>query len=273
MDGSDLLFPLFVPATRPERLAKARGLGADWVILDLEDAVAPADKPRARAGLAKMALAAPGAPVAVRINGAETPWHAEDIEAVSLLPVAGVVLPKAEDPDLVRGLRDVLPKGMALWGLIETARGVANVRALAPLFDRLLFGALDLAADLGIAVSDMALAPARAEVVLAARIAGRPGAIDAVTPDVRDMERVASEAGHGAAMGFRGKMLIHPAQIAPALDAWRPGAELCDWATRVLAAPEGVGVVDGQMVDAPVIARARRILADATATEVRGKVI
>lgn len=269
MTGSDLLFPLFLPATRLERLDKARGSGADWLIVDLEDAVAPRDKTAGRSGLADMAFSAPGVPICIRVNGVQTSWHDADVTAVAGLPVGALLLPKAEDPAQVALLRARLPKEMALWGLIETARGVAQARALAPLFDRLLFGALDLAADLGIAVSEMALAPMRAEMVLAARISDRPGPVDAVTPEVRDMTRVVAEAQHGATMGFRGKMLIHPAQIEPARAAWRPDPTACDWASRVLVAPEGVGVIDGQMVDAPVIARARRILADAAAT--RGK--
>lgn len=269
MSGSDLLFPLFLPATRPERLDRARTSGADWVILDLEDAVAPTDKETARRGLANMGLAGVGAPICIRINGADTPWYEDDVAAVLTLPVSGLLVPKAEDPALLQTLRDRLPEGMALWGLVETARGVANVRSLAPLCERLLFGALDLAGDLGIAVSEVALAPARAEVVLAARIADRPGPVDAVTPDVRDMAQVTRDAEHGAAMGYRGKMLIHPAQIEPARAAWRPSSDLCDWAALVLEAPEGVAVVDGQMVDAPVIARARRILSDADATKMK----
>ncbi|UYV36767.1 CoA ester lyase [Rhodobacteraceae bacterium D3-12] len=264
---SDLLFPLFLPATRPDRLTRARCSGADWVILDLEDAVAPNDKAGARDGIARMGFAGSGAPVCVRVNGFSTQWFDADISLARHLPFGSLLLPKAEDPAKVEQLRAALPAGMELWGLIETARGIGNLRLLAPLFDRLLFGAIDLAADLGIAVSETALTHARAEIVLAARIADRPGPIDAVTPAVRDASLLKAEARHSVAMGFRGKMLIHPDQIIPARTAWLPATETINWAKRVLSAPEGVGVVDGQMIDAPVVARAHRILADAAAVQ------
>ncbi|MBN9673881.1 HpcH/HpaI aldolase/citrate lyase family protein [Roseibium aggregatum] len=263
-----LFFPLFAPATRPERIDKARLSGASCVIADLEDAVAPEDKATARQALASFRCDADGAPVCVRINSAGTPWFEEDLAMVRAGGFAGVVLPKAEDCAGAEALRQALPSGTASFALIETALGLARARDLAPLFDRLFFGSLDYAADLGCAHTAAALAHARSELVLAARIAGKPGPVDGVTADTRDFDLIRSEAAYGAELGFKGKLLIHPAQLSPAKAGYRPDEDEISWASKVVAAIAGAGVakVDGKMIDAPVVARARLVLARAAET-------
>lgn len=263
------LAALFVPATRPERFAKAAAAGADAVIIDLEDAVAHAEKAEARAGLAA-ALGAGlpgGVPLLLRINGAGTPWHADDLALAARLPLAGVVLPKAETADdLIHASQRL--GGMPLVALIESAAGLARARALAalPQVARLAFGSIDFAADLGCAHTRTALLAARSELVLAARLAGQEGPVDGVTTALADAALATDDAAHAAELGFAGKLLIHPSQIAPVLAGFAPSAEEIAWARRIVAAiAEGGAVVsvDGAMVDAPVRLRAERILARA----------
>lgn len=266
--SSQLMFPLFLPATRLDRLDKARRSGATCVILDLEDAVAPKDKPEARAKLAALSVRGGGVPVYVRINAADTPWFQKDWQAAKQCGAAGVVLPKAEEVAVAASLRQDLGPGTAILGLVETARGIGSVRQLAPSFDRLFFGSLDYAADLDCAHTAPALAHARAEMVLAARLAGRPGPVDGVTTDTQDSDLIQAEAAHGADLGFKGKLLIHPKQVVAAKQGYRPSQAELDWATGVLQAGEqsGVSTYRGAMVDAPVIARATRVFALAAQT-------
>ena len=256
--------PLFVPADRPERIAKAMASGADAIIVDLEDAVAPASKELARTGLAAalQALGALQTPVFIRINAPGTPWHADDLAVVAGLPLAGLVLPKAETVRDIAQARAALAPGLAVWALIETAAGLAAARAIAGSADRLLFGSIDFAADLGCAHSREALLLARLEIVLASRLGNLPGPIDGVTVSVKDDTEIEADARYAASLGFSGKLLIHPAQITPARRGFAPSGDEIAWAERILAAsPDGSAIaLDGAMVDAPVIARARAII-------------
>jgi citrate lyase subunit beta / citryl-CoA lyase len=237
-----LMFPLFLPAMRLERLPKALASGASCVIVDLEDAVAPTDKSQARTHLAALSRSGHDRPVYVRINAADTEWFQEDLQAVQQCGAAGVVLPKAEDIETVNKLRSALRADVALFGLVETARGIADVRDLATVFDRLFFGSLDYAADLGCAHTTPALAHARAEIVLAARLAGRPGPIDGVTADIRNASQIREDAALGAELGFAGKLLIHPAQVEPAKQGYRPEKTELIWAKRIIEAAGISGV-------------------------------
>lgn len=253
---ADIRAPLFVPADRPERFAKAAASGADAVILDLEDAVAAAAKDAARAALA---CGFTDLPVLVRINGAGTAWHEADVAAVAALPVAGVILPKAEDAGAAARLRQAA--GCAVIGLVESARGLANARAIAAAegVERLAFGSIDYCADLGSAHLRAVLLPARSELVLASRLAGIAAPIDGVTVQLDDLRPV-EDAAHARALGMTGKLCIHPKQIAAVRRAFAPTEAEIGWARRVLASGDGAVSVDGAMVDAPVRIRARAIL-------------
>ncbi|MEW5420892.1 CoA ester lyase [Amorphus sp. 3PC139-8] len=256
-------FPLFVPGTRPDRFAKARAAGADLVIVDLEDAVAESEKDAARdAVAAALSESGDGAPVFVRINGADTEWHPRDLSAVSGLPIDGLVLPKAEDGAGLDRVRTALGDEMKLIALVESATGIANVREVARHCDRIAFGSIDFAADVGCAHERDALLFARSEVVLAARLSGQPAPVDGVTTAVSDAALIEADAAYGAMLGFAGKLLIHPAQLAPAKRGYAPAPDRVDWAKRIIAASvDGAArSVDGQMVDAPVLAQARDIL-------------
>lgn len=261
---------LFVPADRPERYAGAIQSGADAVIIDLEDAVAPDAKPSARTMLLEALSSAPPAtvPMLVRINAVGTPWHGDDLATVSGLlqagRLAGIVLPKAEAAEDIRAVRPGLAPGTAVVALIETAAGLVFADDIASAADRIAFGSIDFAADIGCAHSREALLFARSRLVVAARFAGKAAPIDGVTGSIRDETEIEDDARYGASLGLKGKLLIHPAQIVPARRGLAPtGAELA-WSERILAGMgDGRAIsIDGQMVDAPVIARARQIRND-----------
>ena len=251
--------PLFVPACRPERFAKAAASGADGVILDLEDAVSVADKDSARAALRSDFT---GLDVIVRINGVGTPWHEADLRATRELPLAAVILPKSEDPEAGATVVSALG-GRPVIALIETARGLASARAIAALpgVERLAFGSIDFCADLGCAHSREALLPIRSEMVLASRLAGIAPPIDGVTVQLDDPAIAYADAVHARELGMTGKLCIHPNQIAEVARAFAPTRAEIEWARRVLASGDGATLVDGQMVDEPVRLRARAILA------------
>lgn len=266
---------LFVPADRPERYARALGTGAGAVIIDLEDAVAPEHKQRAREQLAEGLAALPAADrrrLLVRVNACGTPWHDSDralMAQLSAQGLAGVVLPKAERvADLVAMTAAIGPK-CVLVPLIESAAGLAALDAMtgAPQVLRLAFGHLDFQADLGLAcdAGEAELVPVRLALVLATRRAGLAAPIDGVTPDWRDTERLEAEARRARRGGFGAKLCIHPTQVATVHAALGPSADELAWARRVREAAQvaGGGVIslDGRMVDAPVVRLAERLLA------------
>lgn len=261
---SGRLVALFVPATRPDRFMKALSSGADAIIIDLEDAVGHGEKVGARHALAATVPA--GGTVLLRINGSGTPWHEDDLAAARTLPLAGVVLPKAESREEVERVAARLGADTSIIPLIESAQGLAAARSIAtaPGVARLAFGSIDFAADLGCAHTREALLSARSELVLAARLAGGAGPIDGVTTRVDDAALAQDDAAHAVALGLAGKLCIHPGQIAPVMKGFAPTAEEVSWAERILAALDDGGsvvAVDGAMVDAPVRLQAERILA------------
>ena len=255
---------LFVPGDRPERIAKARAGGADAVIVDLEDAVAPANKLAARDAVA--GALDPAQPVVLRINGADTEWFADDARLAAHAGVAAVMLPKAAAAEPVAALRSA-SGGKPVLALIESAAGMANLKTLAATagITRLVFGSIDFQLDLDIADDDLALLPFRMRLVLASRVAGLPAPVDGVTTALDDAARIEAEARRARALGFGGKLCIHPKQVAIVNDAFSPSAQELAWAQRVVDAAAAAGgaavAVDGKMVDAPVLARARRLLA------------
>ena len=252
---------LFVPGNAGTRLQKAYDSPAHEVVLDLEDAVAPGDKDGARAAVVDW-LNRSGA-AWVRVNGVATPWQEDDLAALAACPsLRGIVLPKCEAPMAVSRLRATLSDEVGIVGLVETAVGIRDVQAIAVAgVDRLAFGSLDFAVDVDCSPEDDLLLHARAQLVIGSRCAKLPAPIDGVTP-VIDAQRVSEDARRARSAGFRGKLCIHPLQLEPAETALRPTDEEVAWATRVIQAAThgGVAVLDGAMVDAPVVERARRIL-------------
>lgn len=250
--------PIFVPGDRRERFSKAATSGADAMIIDLEDAVAPERKEAARAALRSEALPG-GIALYVRVNAAGTPWHDADVAALSGLALAGVMLPKAETAGGVDRLAAALP-GKSVIALIESARGLANAREIAAHAARLAFGSIDFCADLGMAHERGMLLTARAEIVLASRLGALPAPLDGVSTVLDAPAEVEEEARYARALGFGGKLCIHPKQIASLRAGFAPTAVQIDWAERVLAAGSGAVSVDGKMVDEPVRIQARQIL-------------
>jgi citrate lyase subunit beta / citryl-CoA lyase len=256
---TDIRTPIFVPAARPERFAKAAGSGADAVILDLEDAVAVTDKDAARDALQTDFT---DLPVIVRINAAGTPWHKPDIAAAHAIGADAVMLPKSEYLAEVSAVVSAL-RGIPVIALIETAKGLANARAIAALDGvvRLAFGSVDYCADLGCHHLRDVLLPARSELVLASRLAGIAAPIDGVTTQLDDPSISFDDALHARQMGMTGKLCIHPKQIAQVRRAFAPSFVEIAWARRALDSGDGAVSVDGAMVDEPVRMRARAILA------------
>ncbi|WP_281280429.1 HpcH/HpaI aldolase/citrate lyase family protein [Arenibacterium halophilum] len=254
---------LFVPGRMPDRFTKAAASGADEIILDLEDAVGPETKDEAREHV--VGWFASGGGGVVRINGMESPWFDADLDALADCAASAVMVPKAT-PDSLSAVAERLP-GRDLVALIETAEGLAELRNTVALrgVTRLAFGNLDFGADARIPGSGPILDPARFEIVLASRLGGLAQPIDGVTPELRDHAIIASDVARSRALGFGGKLCIHPDQIAATNAAFTPTQEERDWASRVITTLDeanGSAVqVDGKMVDRPVIERARQILA------------
>ena len=256
---------LFVPADRPERIAKAFATGADAVIVDLEDAVAPTLKAKGRDALAD--ALSDSQPVLVRVNGRDTPWFEDDLAACVAPGVAGIVLPKAERPDDVARIRARLGLEVPVLALIETARGMAAAEAIAacPAVRRLIFGSIDFQVDLGIEGDGAELLFFRSRLVLASRLAELDAPVDGVTVSFDDPELTAADARRARREGFGGKLCIHPKQVAAVNTAFSPRADEVAWAERVLAAAArasgGAVALDGKMIDKPILTKAQRILA------------
>ena len=255
----EFLAPLFVPGNRPDRFAKAAASGADGVILDLEDAVAPNDKDGARTTIATSPRPTNAV---VRINAYGTRWHDDDVQAVKSLGIGSVMLPKAESAEQVQKLRAALGH-LPVIALIESAEGLANVRDIARVVDRLAFGYIDFSADLGCSMDRDVLLQARADIVLASRLARIAMPLEGVTPSFDNTEEVEDDARYAASFGFGGKLCIHPKQIAPVMSGFRPVQSDIDWAKKIANSGDGAASIDGMMVDAPVRLRAARILSAA----------
>lgn len=253
--------PLFVPADRPERFAKAVNAHPDAVIIDLEDAVAPDKKASARDGLPQaLTELSTAIPLIVRINSIGTPWHEDDLRIVKQLPLKAVMLPKAESDDEIKRVK--AHSENSIIALIESAKGLENARAIAKHAARLAFGSIDYAADLAMGHTYQSLLSARSEIVLASRLANISAPLDGVTTAINATDILLNDCAHAVELGFGGKLLIHPAQITLARQGFKPSQKEVDWALRVLEAAQSGDAalrVDGAMVDAPVILRARQI--------------
>jgi citrate lyase subunit beta/citryl-CoA lyase len=272
--------PLFVPGDRPERVRKAVDLGVDAVIVDFEDAVAPAQKATARRLTADLFQELrPDCSIGVRVNGMEN--HdalVADIEA--LRPcwdvVDAVMLPKADAPEQIRQLEEMLAAAGSearILPLVETAQGVEDavrIAAATPRVATLVLGPADLSSELGVVPTPggLELLMARSRLVLACAAAGRDRPIDGPWLVLNDEAGLAESARQARLLGFGGKASIHPQQLAAIRAAFSPSADEVAWAEEVLEAFEkslaaGVGAVklsDGTFIDAPVADRARSIL-------------
>jgi citrate lyase subunit beta/citryl-CoA lyase len=246
-------------------LAKAAGLPADEVVVDLEDGVAPADKEAARARLGD---AVARGTLAVRINGVGTPWWQDDLAAVAVRRPDVVVLPKAESADHVRAVAELLPDGVGLEVQIETARGLIEVERIAEVgaqLEALVFGPGDFAASMGVPVLTIGAGTfdyAMARIAVAARANGLQAA-DGPYADLADLDGLRRSAQIALALGYDGKWVVHPDQIDPVNAVFSPDPEELERARRILAAKDGASLVEGQMVDVATKRMAAAVLARA----------
>lgn len=285
---------LFVPGNRPERFEKALASGADAVVLDLEDAVGPDQKVAAREAIAAFAAtrhedrtaeqdghdgnrahrghsSLPStcpAGLLVRINASTTDLGRADLDWLARTPgIVGILAPKAESACAIETIANRLPS-LAIVPIIESARGYWQVRdvAQAPGVVRLAFGHLDFIADTGLRPGDdeRELDPARFAIAMASREADLPPPIDGVTVEIQEEALLARDVARSLRFGFLGKLCIHPRQIDGVHRGFAPDADEVDWARRVVAADlasaGGAVRLDGRMIDAPVVLRARRTL-------------
>lgn len=264
------LTPLFVPGDRPERFAKAAACGADAVILDLEDAVAPAARETAREAVANHQI--DDVTVIVRLNAVSSEEFRADLAALHDARIDALMLAKAETAADIRLVHHILGRQVPIIALVETARAFSDLAGLLqePGVVQAAFGSLDLALDLGCQPSWEALAYCRGALVLQSRLAGLPAPLDGVTTSLDDPEQVGADAAIASGLGFGGKLAIHPRQVVPIREAFLPDARSVAWAHAVMeAARSGAAVqVDGAMVDRPLIERARRILSRSRVTGV-----
>jgi citrate lyase beta subunit len=268
---------LFAPGNDEHKLIRAAGSGADAVIADLEDAVPAAAKADARNSVARsLAASAPvaGAPRSgplrlVRVNAADTPYFADDLALLEAARPDAAVLPKASAASAAQ----LAATGLPILAIVETAAGVREAFEIARTerVFALLLGALDLSVELGLEFrpDGLELHYARSKLVVDSVAAGVRRPFDSVHVAVRDAEGLRAQAELGRSLGMAGKACIHPAQVEIVNQVFSPDAEQVEWARRVIAAAEsaerrGVGAIalDGAMVDAPVLARARRIVTD-----------
>ncbi len=271
---------LFLPAVRPDRFAKALATGADAVCLDLEDGVSFAQKDEARdKALGLLAERTPGrAEVMLRINEPESDLGERDLSALLASGVRpdSLMVPKVSGPESLATLdRRLAPRlaDLPLIVQIETAAGLAAAETIAtatPNVAVLFFGAVDLSAELGCAIEWDALLYARSRVVAAAALVG-VDAMDTPFMDVSAPDVLSDEARRVRRLGFTGKAAIHPTQVSIIQDAFSPDPAVVAWARRMVEAYEankgGVLLVEGKLIERPVIASAQRILATATAVE------
>ncbi|MGR3822651.1 MAG: HpcH/HpaI aldolase/citrate lyase family protein [Salipiger marinus] len=266
---------LYIPGSKDRALDKARSLAVDAVIFDLEDAVAPAEKPAARATLtAALAMGGYGARTRiVRINGLDTEWGEADARAAASMDCDAVLLPKVESPAQLDALAALT--GKPLWAMMETPRGMLNAAAIAahPRLAGMVMGTNDLAKELNsrFRADRLPMLTALQLCLLAAKAHGRI-IVDGVYNAFKDDSGLRAECDQGRDMGFDGKTLIHPAQVEIANAAFAPTEAEIDLARRQIAAHEaaaaegqGVAVVDGRIVENLHVATAKSLLARAEA--------
>jgi citrate lyase subunit beta/citryl-CoA lyase len=264
-----------VPADAPRKIARAWASGADAIILDLEDAVAPEAKDAARAALRPAIAARPpdGPLTIVRINPPDEPHGLADLDAVAAVPVDGILVPKADLDAVRRGAALAVP----IVALLETAAGIVDAERIASagIVSQLMFGPVDLAAELGCDPDPggPALLLSRSRLVLASAAGHILPPIDGPTLDFSDLERVRADSHSARRLGYGAKACIHPDQLPVVAETFAPSADDVAWARavievyeRALTAKAGVVSLNGTMVDAPVVRRAYAMLSEAADT-------
>lgn len=263
---------LFVPGDRPERFDKALASGADEIVIDLEDAVAPQAKASARAHVAEwLARHGPGAPICLRVNGIQTEWHDADMALAASHAIRAVMLPKAESAEALIAVKTRLHASQRLIALVETVAAILSLRAIAQsgAIERIAFGSVDFCTDARMQDRFGALDSIRAAIALESRFAGLVSPIDGVSTGLDDADALATDVARARALGFSAKLCIHPKQVAGVNRHFLPSAQEREWALKVMAASEnqlhGAVAVDGRLIDKPLVEQARLILAQPAA--------
>ena len=276
---------LYMPGSNLRALEKAKSLAADGLILDLEDACAPDAKEQARTQVCQM-VAAGGyglREIIIRVNGLATPWGYADIAAASRSGADAILLPKVESADAIRHMEQIMracgaPESMAIWAMMETPRSVLASEQIAnatPRMEALVMGTSDLAKELDCAhtrerlpfITSLGLC------LLAARAYGL-AILDGVYLDLKDDAGFEFACRQGAEMGFDGKTLIHPNQVAMCNQVFTPRLDDVEWSRKIIAAHaaaaargEGVAVVDGKLIENLHVESAQRLVKMAEAIE------
>jgi citrate lyase subunit beta/citryl-CoA lyase len=251
---------LFLPASNPRAIAKARDAGADLVVLDLEDAVKPTDKAAARKAAVEAVTEPWPMPIAIRINGVGSEWHSLDLDAVGRSRADFVVVPRAISAHLMREVADVVRK--PVLAMVETAAGVLAAAEIARDCAGLIAGTNDLRADLRLPLGSTRepISTSLQMIVLAARAAG-VAAFDGVFNSLDDADGFLNEAMEGRRLGFDGKSLIHPDQVGLCHRAFAPGAEEIERAKALVAAFDGGAERFGnEMIERMHVEAAKRVL-------------
>lgn len=278
---------LFAPGSDTKKMTKAYNLEADGIILDLEDAVAYSQKDFAREQVAGFLSTPPAKPTFVRVNDAKSPYILLDLQAVVDKSIAGIFLAKTESAEEVKHVdwllsllerqHNIPKQKLELVPFLENALGIEKAYEIAsasPRVKRLAFGGNDYTTDIGTpySTSGNEFFYARSRLVVASRAAGIEAPLDTVCPFIKDTDLLEQDAKRAQRLGFQGKMVIHPNQIAPVNMIFSPTAEEIAYARKIVAAFEeaearGTGViqVDGKMVEYPIVRRARQVLAIAGA--------
>jgi citrate lyase subunit beta/citryl-CoA lyase len=254
---------LFVPGDRSHRFAKATASGADVVICDLEDAVSNDAKALARANVASWLNE--GGAACVRINAHGTPFYDADVAALAGAPgLHAAMVPRAEDPRMLAELSDILGPNTVLIALVETALGLHRAYELAavPGVARMAFGSIDFALDVSAEETALSMLFARSSLVVASRAAGVVPPVDGVTVRLDDLRAVEADAAAAVSLGFGGKLCVHPHQVDTVNAAFSPSEEDVLRARRIVGSVTKGGAkrLDGQMVDRPIVERARLVL-------------
>jgi citrate lyase subunit beta / citryl-CoA lyase len=276
---------LYMPGANERALEKAKGLGADALILDLEDAVAPDAKDEARERVCAAASSGEYGrrEIAIRANGLDTRWHADDVAAIAAAGPDAIVIPKINSVDDVRAIESALESGGApdrtkIWAMVETPVAMLHAEEIAGCSERLtvlVMGTNDLAKELRAqhVPGRQPLLTGLGLCLLAARATGKV-ILDGVYNDIKDEEGFLAECRQGKEMGFDGKTLIHPSQLDPCNEVFAPSAEEVDSAREIIAAFEeaeregrGVVTVNGRMIENLHVDQARQTLAQAQAIE------
>lgn len=265
---SNAVTALFVPGDRPERFHKAYTSGAHIIIIDLEDAVREENKATALENI-RAALTPGEARISavVRINKERISTELPALLELAATPgngLLGIMIPKVEHP------QDIPPDlgGLPIIALVETALGIENISAIARAegLTRLAFGAVDFAADMQ-SSHDSIIGYAQTRILLSTQAAGLSPAMDSPSVEISDLEKVSQDSRHAYALGFGGKLCIHPAQLAAVELGFAPSEKEILWAKEVISVEGGAHQIQGKMVDLPVIERAKRILRGARSSD------